>query len=341
MEGSSLSAVLESGRPRILNDLEEYLKGNPKSDSTRLVVKEGMRSSLTCPLIARGKPVGFMFFSSMTPGTYRDAHVELFLAIAGQLAVIVEKGRLYQQLVELSELKSKFLGIVVHDLRNPLNVVKGYLGLMRAGTLNPTGEERDSIYGTMERACERMLDLMNDLLDIRAIESGRLDLEPCRVELQPFLDDVVRENLVLGQAKGIALRAEVADGVDAGWFDPQRISQVLENLITNAFKFSHGGTEVLVRVVQCTSGRAVVSVVDRGQGIPFEEQAQLFSEFGKCSVKPTGGEKSHGLGLAICKRIVELHGGRIWVKSRQGEGSTFAFTVPLRPGGDAGVVAAE
>ena len=341
LEGSSLRVLLETGRPRILNDLEEYLKEHPKSASTRLVVKEGMRSSLTCPLIARGKPVGFMFFSSMTPGAYHDAHVDLFLAIAGQLAMIVEKGRLYQQLVELSELKSKFLGIVVHDLRNPLNVVKGYLGLMRAGTLNPTGEERDSIYGTMERACERMLDLMNDLLDIRAIESGRLDLEPCRVELQPFLDDVVRENLVLGQAKGIALSAEVADGVDAGWFDPQRISQVLENLITNAFKFSHGGTEVLVRVVLCTSGRAVVSVVDRGQGIPVAEQAHLFSEFGKCSVKPTGGEKSHGLGLAICKRIVELHGGRIWVKSKPGEGSTFGFTVPLQAGDDAGGVAAE
>ena len=194
LEGSSLRVLLETGRPRILNDLEEYLREHPESASTRLVVREGMRSSLTCPLIARGKPIGFMFFSSMTPEAYRDAHVDLFLAIAGQLAVIVEKGRLYQQLVELNELKSRFLGIVVHDLRNPLNVVKGYLGLMRAGKLNPTGEERDSIYGTMEKACERMLDLMNDLLDIRAIESGRLDLEPRQVELRPFLDDVVREN---------------------------------------------------------------------------------------------------------------------------------------------------
>ncbi len=282
-----------------------------------------------------------MFFSSMTPEAYRDAHVDLFLAIAGQLAVIVEKGRLYQQLVELNELKSRFLGIVVHDLRNPLNVVKGYLGLMRAGKLNPTGEERDSIYGTMEKACERMLDLMNDLLDIRTIESGRLDLEPRQVELRPFLDDVVRENQVLGQAKGIALRAKIAEGVDAGWFDPRRISQVLENLITNAFKFSHGDTEVLVRVVPCTSGRAVVSVIDRGLGIPAGEQAHLFSEFGKCSVKPTGGEKSHGLGLAICKRIVELHGGRIWVKSRPNEGSTFGFTVPVQAGAEADVVTAE
>lgn len=336
LEGSSLRTVLETGQPRILNDLEDYLTEHPHSASTRLVVREGMRSSLTCPLIANRKPIGFMFFSSMQPGAYREEHVELFQAIAGQLAMIVEKGRLYQRLVELDELKSKFLGIVVHDLRNPLNVVKGYLGLMRAGTLNPTGEERDSIYGTMERACERMLDLMNDLLDIRAIESGRLDLEPRQVGIRPFLDGVLRENLVLGQAKEIALRVEIADGVDGAWFDPQRVSQVLENLITNAFKFSHGGTEVLVRAVPCPSGRVVVSVADHGQGIPSHEQTQLFSEFGQCSVRPTGGEKSHGLGLAICKRIVEAHGGRIWVKSRPGEGSTFGFTLPAHPAAEPG-----
>jgi hypothetical protein len=331
LEGSSLEALFVTGKPRILNDLVEYLKEKPESTSTRLMMKEGMRSSLTCPLIARGKPIGFMFFSSMNPGTYRDAHVDLFQTIAGQLAVIVEKGRLYQQLLELNELKGRFLGIVAHDLRNPLNVVKGFLGLMRAGILNPSPSERDSIYGTMEGACERMLDLLNDLLDIQAIESGHLDLAPKSTDLRGFLDGILRENSILGQAKAIRLHLEVADGVGSAWFDPRRISQVLGNLVSNAFKFSHECTDVTVKAMQCPSHRVIVTVTDQGQGIPVAEQAQLFSEFGKCSVKPTGGEKSHGLGLAICKRIVEAHGGRIWVKSTPGEGSTFGFTLPSRP----------
>ena len=105
--GSSLQQIIQTGRPRILNDLVAYLQEHPNSESTQLIIEEGMRSSLTCPLIALGKPVGFMFFSSVQPNTYRNAHVELFLQIAGQLATIVEKSRLYQELVELNQLKDR------------------------------------------------------------------------------------------------------------------------------------------------------------------------------------------------------------------------------------------
>jgi GAF domain-containing protein len=108
MQGSSLQQVLETGRPRILNDLEEYLRQHPRSELTRLIVEEGVRSSLTCPLINDGKPIGFIFFSSFQPDTYRDVHVELFLQIAGALAGIVEKSRSYKELLELNEAKTRF-----------------------------------------------------------------------------------------------------------------------------------------------------------------------------------------------------------------------------------------
>ena len=106
--------IIDTGKPRILNDLEEYLSEHPDSESTHLIVEEGMRSSLTCPLIALGKPLGFIFFSSMQKNTYRDIHVELFLQIAAQLGLIAEKGKLYENSVELNVLKNKFLGILVY-----------------------------------------------------------------------------------------------------------------------------------------------------------------------------------------------------------------------------------
>jgi transcriptional regulator with GAF, ATPase, and Fis domain len=114
LAGSSLQRILETGQPRILNDLRQYLGEHPASESTRLIVEEGMRSSLTCPLVAMGKPIGFIFFSSMEPQTFKNAHVEIFLQIAGQLSMIVEKARLYE---ELNQLKNKFPEMAEHDPR--------------------------------------------------------------------------------------------------------------------------------------------------------------------------------------------------------------------------------
>jgi GAF domain-containing protein len=114
LAGSSLQKILETGQPRILNDLRQYLREHPASESTRLIVEEGMRSSLTCPLVAMGKPIGFLFFSSMEPNTFKDAHVEIFLQIAGELSMIVEKARLYE---ELHELKNKLQELTSHGRR--------------------------------------------------------------------------------------------------------------------------------------------------------------------------------------------------------------------------------
>ena len=144
LKGSSLEDVLRSGRPRVLNDLEQYLEEHPDSEATRLIVEEGVRSSLTCPLIALGVPVGFIFFSSQQKNTYQGAHVEIYLQIAGQLSAVLEKGRLYQQLLELNELKSKFLRFAAHDLKNLIAVITTYGELFEDGgfgELTPNSEE--------------------------------------------------------------------------------------------------------------------------------------------------------------------------------------------------------
>ena len=327
MEGSSLLEILRTARPRILNDLEAYLLDHPNSESTRLIVEEGMRSSLTCPLLAAGKPVGFMFFSSTKVGAYADLHVDLFMQIAGQLAMILEKSKLYQQLHDLNQLKNRFLGMAAHDLRHPITVMQGYLDMLVAGVLGPLDGKQERVLRTLQGASEAMLSMVNDLLDVSAIESGNLDLKLEPVPLGGFLEEVRMESALLAQGKNQEVRLEMPSELPTLRMDPQRIHQVLTNLVTNAIKFSQGGTVITLGVAM-GGEETRIFVRDQGQGIPKGEIAKAFTEFGRLSVRPTAGESSTGLGLAIAKRIVEAHGGRIWVESEQGKGSTFLFVIP-------------
>ena len=331
MEGSSLEHILRTVRPRILNDLVSYLKDHPSSDSTQRIVAEGMRSSLTCPLIAAGKPIGFLFFSSMKPNTYRDVHVELFQEIAGQIALTAEKSRLYEQLVELNDMKNKFLGIAAHDLRTPIGVIKGYADIMAEGVLGEIAPGNKEPLQAIVRHCKKMLTLISDLLDVSAIESGRLDLRLQKVDLRAYLQEIHKENSLLAQVKSIEFILEVPSELPALVIDPDRINQVINNLVMNAIKFSNPHTRIVLKAVPL-DGAVAISVTDQGQGIPASELPQLFAFFGKTTVRPTGGESSTGLGLAIAKRMVEAHHGMIWVESQVGKGSTFTFTLPISPG---------
>jgi signal transduction histidine kinase len=332
MAGSSLEQVLRSGRPRIINDLAGYLAEHPGSESTRLVVEEGVRSSLTCPLVNDGAAIGFIFFSSFHENAYRDVHVELFMQIAGQLAAIVEKSRLYKELLELNEAKNRFLGIAAHDLRNPIGVVQSFARLLSEGVLGELNEQQKKVLLQMEHSCAGMLHLINDLLDVSAIESGQLVLEMKRAPLAPFLRSLVELDAMLAAGKGIELQLDIEGELPDVPFDERRMEQVVSNLVSNAVKFSEPGTVVRVsaRLEIGETPGVVVSVADQGQGIPEEEVGHLFQDFSRTSVRPTRGEKSTGLGLSIVRRIVNAHGGRVWVESAVGKGSTFSFSIPVR-----------
>ncbi len=329
MSGSSLEAVFRTGVPRILNDLEAYLKEHPHSDATRRVVDEGMQSSLTCPLIAEGKPVGFLFFSRMKKGEYREAHVEIFKIIAGQIAVALEKSRLYEALIRVNDLKNKFLGMAAHDLRNPIAVIKGYADLLTDGVMGDLADAQKRPLVTIVEHCNKMLRLLNDLLDISAIESGQLAMEIREVVLKDYLTKLHRDTVLVAKAKSIEFVLEIAEDLPVVSMDPHRMEQVLHNLISNALKFSDPKTRVVLRADILTN-EVAISVTDEGKGMLPKDIAKLFQYFGKTDVLPTAGEKSTGLGLAIAKRIVEAHGGKIRVESQPGKGSTFTFTLPLK-----------
>jgi signal transduction histidine kinase len=163
---------------------------------------------------------------------------------------------------------------------------------------------------------------------VSAIESGNLDLNPEPVPLGAFLEEVWEEATLLAQGKRQEVRLELPPEPPVVEMDSQRIHQVLTNLLTNAMKFSQGGTTIVLGL-DSGDGEARIFVKDQGQGIPRGEIAKAFTAFGRLSVRPTAGESSTGLGLAIAKRIVEAHGGRIWVESEAGKGSTFSLALKI------------
>ncbi|HEY6951838.1 MAG TPA: GAF domain-containing sensor histidine kinase [Bacteroidota bacterium] len=329
LAGSSLETIIATQQPRILNDLVQYLKDHPNSDSTRKIVNEGMRSSLTCPLITSGKPVGFMFFTSMEPNTYHHAHTDIFVQIAGQLSTIVEKGRLYQRLVELNDLKNKFLGMAAHDLRNPLSAISGLTGLIAEGDVSNLTPDQLEIFRAIQEAAETMLALVNDLLDVSSIESGQVALNLQFHGIADVLRACKNSNRIAAKSKSIEIKLELQESLPDVMVDPERIKQIVNNLLNNALKYSHSSTVVTIKA-QVVQNELLISVIDQGQGIPKGETEKLFRDFSRTSVRPTAGEKSTGLGLAIARRMVEAHGGKIWVDSTVGLGSTFTFSLPIR-----------
>ena len=254
----------------------------------------------------------------------KDANETLEQRVAQRTS---ELSQANEQLQALSTQKDKFMGMVVHDLRGPL----GNLQMLGKLLSDPQVSDDDKLIfsNLMDDTTKKMLTLINDLLDINAIESGQLVLEPTLVDITKFVERIVQLNSHLGTSKNIALVTEIDPAFRIVVFDPKRIEQVLDNLINNAFKFSYSGTTVTLKVGR-EDDTLVFVVADQGQGIKPEDLPKLFGAFQKTSTRPTGGENSSGLGLSICKRIIDLHGGSIEVNSEFGTGTTFSVRLPYQ-----------
>lgn len=255
----------------------------------------------------------------------RDTQRELLIQLEENLKEIKEKN---EKLEELNKIKNEFLGMAAHDLRNPLGVIQvtsEYLLLLDLN--NNMSEEQIDLLREINTSSEYMRDMLNELLDITAIESGQLKLEIKVEDYIKFLKHIIKLNKPLADRKEISLKLNVKDIIPPISFDRNKITQVLNNLITNAIKFSWPDTEISIEVRK-EDDFIVTGIIDQGQGIPFDEISNIFKPFQKTSVKATAGERSTGLGLAITKKIVEGHGGKISVESTVGKGTKFYFTLP-------------
>lgn len=237
-----------------------------------------------------------------------------------------ELARRNAELGALNERKNEFMGIAAHDLRSPLTVIKGNASLLTMYPEMPV-EERLDILNMITGSVTDMVEMLNKLLNVSEIEAGKLEIAPVEIDIYEYFRLIAQKNRHLADQKNIALHLNIEPDLPSIQFDPHRIQQVMHNLLSNAFKFSDPNTRVTIHIVPLESF-IEVSVIDQGRGIKPDEIDKVFLAFQQTSTKATAGEHSTGLGLAICKRIVELSGGEIGVESNIGHGSRFFFTLP-------------
>lgn len=227
----------------------------------------------------------------------------------------------------LNEEKNRFLGMAAHDLRKPIGLIITYSEFVIDEAQNDLNTEHLGFLNTINKSCAFMKRLVDDFLDVSAIEAGRFDVDLQPAFIRDVLDDSLRLNNLQAEKKGITLQVRCDDNIPRIWMDESKIEQVITNLVSNAIE--HTQPESLVKIVLCCDkDRLSFSVADQGPGIPEAEQQNLFKPFVKTSAKKTGGEKSTGLGMLITRKIIEAHRGKIWVESVVGKGTTVKFDIP-------------
>lgn len=231
-------------------------------------------------------------------------------------------------LKELDRMKSEFVATVSHDLRSPLTSIKGFVELLPV--VGPVNEKQQEFIDRVRRGVEDVTELVNDLLDLGRIETG-VDLEMDVVDLREVILDSVEVLRGHAETKSQELRTEVPEDLPPVWGNRLRLSQVVNNLVGNAIKYTPEGGHILVRA-EVESDHLLVHVLDDGIGIPPADQPHIFDKFYRVKSKETDGIHGTGLGLAIVKSVIEKHGGRVWVESEVGKGSTFTFLLPLYRG---------
>ena len=236
----------------------------------------------------------------------------------------IERRRLLRQ---VHDLRASFTSMLVHDLRAPLTVIKGYLELLQRPTLDPTTDRQRRYLASMELSADRMLKLIGEILDLSKLEAGKLALERRPMDLAALAREVADSFRPLATEKSITLAVVSPAGMPRVTADHGRMEQVLMNLLHNALKFTPAGGAIRIEV-QELDDEVEVAVVDSGPGIPAEQMYVLFEKFGQASTAKSVGGPSTGLGLVVCRHLVEAHGGRIWAQSEEGRGARFVFRVP-------------
>jgi signal transduction histidine kinase len=231
-----------------------------------------------------------------------------------------------KELSDMNQRKNKLLGIAAHDLKNPIISIRGFSELLLKKPTNLTEDQKEFL-SIIYTTSNGMLTMLNDLLDISLIESGKMEIDLQSGSLVNLVQERIRINDLQAKKKKIAIHHEL-NNIPRIEFDSRRIGQAIDNLISNAIKFAPDGSNIYLILSQ-DGDKIKLNVRDEGPGIPKKEQHLLFSEFHRLSIRPTAGETSTGLGLAITKKIMEAHNGSIEFVSREGFGSTFCLVFPI------------
>lgn len=353
-EAGAHAMVVATGEPVLVEDLREA--GVPLNQA--IVDALDTRGFLVVPLKAQDRIVGTLAVDNLrserrlTKDDQRllmtlGAQVALAIANAASYRIIEELNLTleakvrqrtqeleasFARLQELDRLKSEFLSSVSHELRTPLNAIKGSIDNLLDGAAGPLAGEQRTALSRAKGSTDRLVRLVNDLLDLARIEAGKVELTRRPVRLREAVAEALDAARPLAQERRLRLEFTPPAEEVVVSADRDRVHQVLMNLLSNAIKFSPPEGRVWVEVAREGPGLARIDVCDEGEGIPEAEQERIFEKFHQVSPGPGGKRTGSGLGLAITKSLIELQGGRIWVRSSLGRGSTFSFTLPAMAG---------
>jgi PAS domain S-box-containing protein len=329
--GASLARakVIRTGRPELHTEITDKLLHRIARGAERLSLIRTLdfKSYMCVPLIVRGQTIGAISFMLDRPERRYDT-VDLALAedLAYRAAIAVDNATLYSQQQEANRLKDEFLAMVSHELRTPLTPVLGSLFKLRR--LRPGDKELHAVLDVIERNARIEARMVEDLLDISRITTGRLELQKRAADLRTLITTAIEKVRPAAAALGIQIESSLDRLERNVWCDPERIQQVVWNLLSNAIKFTSGEGKIEVRLWE-SENRALIQVKDSGSGIRREFLPHIFEQFRQCDDFATRSHSGLGLGLSIVRYIVAGHGGSVWAESAgEGKGATFVVELP-------------
>ena len=310
----------------------------PGAHESRLrenLIESGVRAILAVPMVREGRLIGSLVVSRNQPGDFPTEAIELLRTFATQSALAIQNARLFHEIADksaqleaASRHKSEFLANMSHELRTPLNAIIGFSEVLVDRMFGELNEKQDEYLKDIYASGQHLLSLINDILDLSKIEAGRMELEVSDFDLPSAIDNALTLVRERASRRGITLGHSVDERLGQIRGDERKVKQVLLNLLSNALKFTPEGGRIDVSA-RVHDEVAEVSVADTGVGIAPEDQEEVFEEFRQVGTADKKVEGT-GLGLALSRKFIELHGGKIWVTSAVGVGSAFTFTLPVR-----------
>jgi two-component system, NtrC family, sensor kinase len=309
------------------------LPGAYQSSVRDTLIRFGYRALLSVPLLREEQIIGSLSLTRKAPGEYPPEVIEVLKTFATQSALAIQNARLFREIADKSRQlevasrhKSEFLANMSHELRTPLNAIIGFSEVLNERMFGELNDKQAEYLRDIHASGTHLLSLINDILDLSKIEAGRMELELTNFDLPAAMENAVTLVRERAGRKGVTVRVAVEERVGAIRGDERKVRQVLLNLLSNAIKFTPEGGRIDVRGVP-VDGAVEVSVSDTGVGIAPEDLEAVFEEFRQVGASAAKQEGT-GLGLTLCRKFIELHGGKIWVTSAVGAGSTFTFRLP-------------
>jgi GAF domain-containing protein len=302
-----------------------------------ILLRTGTRALLAIPMLREDELIGGLTVNRKTPGAFAPEVIELLQTFATQSALAIQNARLFREIADKSRQleaasrhKSEFLANMSHELRTPLNAIIGFSEVLAERMFGEVNEKQAEYLQDILASGRHLLSLINDILDLSKVEAGRLELELASFNLPVAVENALTLVRERATRHGISLAQAVDERVGDIVADERKVKQILLNLLSNAVKFTPAGGRIVVTATPL-DGVIEISVSDTGIGIAPEDQAAVFEEFRQVGTSDAQRPEGTGLGLTLAKKFVELHGGRIGVRSQVGQGSTFTFTLPVQP----------